>query len=167
MSTERLIIRKMMIRGKEGYNTFRIHFAEAQKAVVNRGRRTQVGRLDQQSRRWNSSNFIGIETLVCFRQHQQSPPRMNRSENPVLRLMQECFVTEDGAKLLGPIIAGDSSREWEQSLSVTSGQNRSPAVAARIASVESCWIYFGLHFTLGLSLLVPSRTLTEMLFERG
>ena len=41
-----------------------------------------------------------------------------------------------GAKLLGPIVAGDFSREREQSLSVASGQNQPPAVAARIASIE-------------------------------
>jgi hypothetical protein len=73
---------------------------------------------------------------VCFRQHQQSPPRLNQSGNPALRLLQERFVTQDSTKLLGPIVAGDSSRQRKQALSVASGQNQPPAVAVRIASIE-------------------------------
>jgi len=53
-----------------------------------------------------------------------------------LRLLQERFVTQDSTKLLWPIVAGDSSRQREQSLSVASSQNQPPAVAVRIASIE-------------------------------
>jgi hypothetical protein len=49
--------------------------------------------------------------------------------NPALRLAQECFVNQDGAKLLWSIISGDFSRERQQSLSVAPGQNQPPAVA--------------------------------------
>jgi hypothetical protein len=48
----------------------------------------------------------------------------------VLRLLQECFVTQDGAKLLGPIVAGNFSRQWKQTLSVAPGQNQPPTVTA-------------------------------------
>jgi hypothetical protein len=37
---------------------------------------------------------------------------------------------ENSAKLLGPIVADDLSREREQSFSVAPGQNQTPAVAA-------------------------------------
>jgi hypothetical protein len=43
---------------------------------------------------------------------------------------------QDSTKLLGPIVAGDSSRQREQSLSIASGQNQPPPVAVRIASFE-------------------------------
>ncbi len=57
------------------------------------------------------------------RQHQQSPPRRNQSGHSALGLLQQRFIAHDGAKLLGPIVAGGGSREGEQALSVTSGQN--------------------------------------------
>jgi hypothetical protein len=62
--------------------------------------------------------------------------RLNQLGDPSLRLMQEYFVTQHGAKLFGPIVTGDSSREREQSLSVSTSQNQRPAPAERIASIE-------------------------------
>lgn len=64
--------------------------------------------------------------------------------------MQECFASHDSAKQLGSIVAGDSSRKWAQSLSVASGQNLPPMVAARIAPIEFHCVYLCLHSTLVL-----------------
>jgi hypothetical protein len=52
-------------------------------------------------------------------------------------MAQNCF---------GPIVAGDSSRKWKQSLSVASGQNHPPAVTARIDSIEFHCLPLRAHF---------------------
>jgi hypothetical protein len=57
------------------------------------------------------------------RQHQQSPPRRNQSGHSALGLLQQRFIAHYGAKLLGPIVAGDGSSKREQPLSVAPGQN--------------------------------------------
>lgn len=125
-----------MIRRKEGDNTFRIQFAETHHSVENCGRRTLVARLNDRSRGWHSGNVIGIKRLMRPRQHQQSPPSRNQSGNASLGLLQERLFPHNGAKLLRPIVTCDSARKWKQSLPVASGQNRGPAVTARIVAID-------------------------------
>jgi hypothetical protein len=50
--------------------------------------------------------------------------------------LQERFVAQNGAELLGPIVACDPSRERKQPFSVAACQNQPPTATARIASVE-------------------------------
>ena len=69
LADEGLIIGKIVIRGKEGDNAFRIHFAKTHQTVKNRRCRTPIGRLDQQAGGCHPGNLIGIERLVRSRQH--------------------------------------------------------------------------------------------------
>jgi len=85
---------------------------------------------------------------------------------PALRLVQERFVAQDRAKLLGSIVAGDPSGQRKQSLSVASGQNQPPTVAARIASIELISI-FCLHSTLRVFRSRHWQNVAEAPFQKG
>jgi hypothetical protein len=83
-----------------------------------------------------------------------------------LGLVQQCFVIQDRAKLLGSIVAGDSSSEREQSFSIASGQDQSPAVAARIASIELIST-FCLHSTLLVFRSRHWQNVAKVPFQKG
>jgi hypothetical protein len=109
MADESVIIGEMVIGGEESDDALPIQFMQAEQTVNNRGRGTLIAGLDQHLRRRNAVNLIGVKSLLGSGQHEQSPPPGQQPGNPALCLLQEGFVANQGAKLLGSIVAGDSS----------------------------------------------------------
>jgi hypothetical protein len=80
-----------------------------QQTVDNCRRRPSITRLDQYFRRSDSIDLIGVKGLMRSRQYQQSPSLRHKPGNPALSLVQQRLISRYGAKLLGAVIAGDSS----------------------------------------------------------
>jgi hypothetical protein len=58
---------------------------------------------------------------ICGRKQVHRPTGRNQFETAASRLLQQCFPTQDGTKLLRTIIARNAPRKREQTRSVTTG----------------------------------------------
>src|SRR5665213_1095527 len=108
----------MMIGWKECDDSLLVHFTYMEQTVDDCGRCSAIARLDQYFRRYDSGDLFGVVGLMRSRQYQQGPSLRHQPGNPALSLVQKCLITRDGAKLLGAIIAGDSSCQREQPCSI-------------------------------------------------
>ena len=69
-----------------------------------------------------------VEALVRSRQDKQGLRRSHRQRDTASRLVEERFVAENCAELLGALIASDDSRQRAKTCPVSAGQYHRPAI---------------------------------------
>src|SRR5579859_2996370 len=126
MSEEGFVVREVMVGRKEAHRGFWIERSQAHQAINDRGRGAPVTGLDQQGKGALRSYLPGVKTLVLPGDDQQSLLRLDYPTDSALRAIEKRFAAQDGAELFGPLVTGDLSRQGQEALAVTAGENHGP-----------------------------------------
>ena len=126
----------MMVRRKECDQSGRIQFLQAQQAVEDRHRGSLVLWLDHQVRGRQGRDLVFVKGFVLLRQDQECLMHTYDLSHSPLSLLEECVAAEDGAELLGTVVAGHSSRQRKQSRAVAAGKDYPPAAGTETGRIE-------------------------------
>lgn len=109
-----------------------------QQRVQDRGRGAAVLRLRHHRGDPHVGEERDVEALVGPVDHHQRPMRGHRLRDPAASLGQERVLRDEGAELLGPLVAGDAAGHGAQAHPVPAGQDHRPAPAHRAAPSPIC-----------------------------